>query len=129
MQFFNFVMSIFQVRKKLSALDSKISKLQSRKEKSELDISRNWRELENLEKRLTAELAKTRQTLAESQIINRKLEETLDGARDKLKTAEEITIPGLVAANQVFMQRWEAESRIHAMRATVADMGAQQREQ
>lgn len=122
------IFSLFRVKQQINRLESKIDRLSSRRTKSDEDVAAKFATLSELENRLLSELAKTRQTLADVQTLNRKLDEALDGCRDKLKTAEEITIPGLVAANQMFVQRWEAESRIHAMRATLADMNTQSRE-
>lgn len=127
-KFVSVILSLFSVKRQISRLESKIDQLSSRRAKSDEEIAARFAALSELESRLLADLVKTRQTLADVQILNRKLDEALDGTRDKLKTAEEITIPGLVAANQMFVQRWEAESRIHAMRATLADMNNQPRE-
>ena len=122
------IFSLFRVKKQVNKIESKIDKLTAWRVKSEKVIEERFSSLDQLQIRLLSELEKTRSALADVQTLNRKLDEALDGCRDKLKTAEEITIPGLVAANQMFVQRWEAESRIHAMRATLADMNNQPRE-
>ena len=48
-----------------------------------------------------------------------RLEETLEAAREELRTAKLITIPGLVEANQTMLSRWEAETQIQIARAVL----------
>lgn len=76
--------------------------------------------LAEVESQYQQELTKTRLLLNSSKVVENKLEETLESLRDELRTASDITIPGLVAANRLFIDRWEAESKIQVLRGTIA---------
>lgn len=115
------IFGLFQFQKQISTIDQKISRLAVRKATSEQCAADSLDRLQVLETSIQKELAKTRLALSNSQKINRELEEALGALRDELKTATEITIPGLVAANRVFIDRWEAESKIHVMRSAIMD--------
>ena len=125
----SFILSVFRVRREIDVLSSKISFLQKKKRESDNEISKQMEHLASLEKKIISELVKSKASLLDAQILNSKLEEALDSTRERLKTTEQITIPGLVAAHQVFIQRWEAESKIHSMRAAGAEYLANQRQE
>lgn len=49
------------------------------------------------------------------------LEHSLDAVREQLTTAESITIPTLVAAHKLLVDRWEADSRVLVMRTSLQE--------
>ena len=69
--------------------------------------------------RLQQETKSLLNSLDEYRITVAKLEETLEAAREELRTAKLITIPGLVEANQTMLARWEAETQIQIARAVL----------
>ena len=120
MKFFQTLLSFFRVTRKISSIESKIEKIKAQKEGMVLRIDSALTKLAEVELQYQQELTKTRLLLNSSKVVENKLEETLESLRDELRTASDITIPGLVAANRLFIDRWEAESKIQVLRGTIA---------
>lgn len=59
--------------------------------------------------------------LKQARVDIERLEEALASSRDELRTAKEITIPGLIASHEVLVSRWEAETKIAVMRGSLAE--------
>ena len=70
-----------------------------------------------------AQLAKMQRELENAAVTIRKLEQALDAAQERLRTAEDIVIPGLVSANQTFRETWDAQSANLVMRAAALGPG------
>lgn len=139
MSILSHLFSLLKTKAKVSSVDSKINGLIERNKKSAEEVisalsklksveDNCTQALENarkalvaIEKKYQAELEKTRLTLRNSQTMNVQLEEGMSALRDELKTLNDITIPGLVAANRLFIDRWESESKIHIMRTAFVD--------
>jgi hypothetical protein len=83
-------------------------------------VEKRLKALDKLEKLHKEEIASSRQALEQSLNANKKLQEALQASEEHIKTLEEITIPGLVAANALFVDRWQAESAVLVMRQTLA---------
>ena len=120
MKFFQTLLSFFRVTRRISSIESKIEKIKAQKEGMMLRIDSALTKLAEVESQYQQELTKTRLLLNSSKVVENKLEETLESLRDELRTASDITIPGLVAANRLFIDRWEAESKIQVLRGTIA---------
>lgn len=109
--------------RKMSSIERRIEKLQKIRSKSDNEIEKHLTSLDNINDKFIAEYEKTSTLLKEAAILNQKLEATLEATNEELKTANEILIPGLIAANKILLDRWDEESAIHAMR--IANMGIQ----
>lgn len=119
MSFLKFLFSFVKVKKKLNSIDRKIERLKAAKDESDRRVSLALSRLSEVESQYKSEADKTRLALKDAKTINDQLEEALRAVRDELRTANDITIPGLVAANRVFIDRWEAESKIQVLRGTL----------
>lgn len=120
MKFIKTLLSFFRLERRISAIESKIEKIRIQKEATITRIDLALSKLAEAEAQYQNELSKTRVLLNSSKVVENKLEETLESLRDELRTASDITIPGLVAANRLFIDRWEAESKIQVLRGTIA---------
>lgn len=110
----------------LSYLDRKIERLRKEVKSSvsildiqEASMSKKMDHMRAVCEDLEAQYKKIHGELNYAQSVNKKLEEALEAAQEELRTAREITIPGLVECNQVLLHRWEAESKILAMRTAI----------
>ena len=119
LEFFGFHKKVEKLETSLSRLDNKVIKVRadalivaSRVEARAVAAERTAARLQQETKTLLNSLDEYRITVA-------KLEETLEAAREELRTAKMITIPGLVEANQTMLARWEAETQIYVARASL----------
>jgi len=111
---------IGQVSRHLCVLDRNISRLRQERKIAEVSIEEHTKEIEEIQTRFEELMVKTKTSLDRAVQVNKKLQAALDSTQEEVKTAHEITIPGLVAANKVLIQRWEAESQILAVRSALA---------
>lgn len=72
---------------------------------------------DDIRKQLDLEMSNATRTLDSAKKEIKSLDEALDATREELRTARDIVIPGLVSANQVFIERWQAETAVQASRA------------
>lgn len=107
---------VAQVNRSVAAMQRKIDRLKSLKEASDRELVKREKEFSRLHKWMEAETERNRLAIAQATEVNRKMEIALDNAQDAIKTLEDITIPGLVAANNLFIQRWEAETSVFVAR-------------
>ena len=119
-------MSYLGIERKTAAVATSLSRLESKvvaiqtvakatAQKTELRIEAAGKAATLLQQENKALLL----SLDEYRITVAKLEETLEAAREELRTAKLITIPGLVEANQTMLSRWEAETQIQIARAVL----------
>jgi len=93
----------------LVRLNSKIERLLKEKRALEALLTASDQRLNKLRDKIAVETKNQRQLLERADEMIQKLERQLDATAESLKTANEITIPGLVACNMLFNQRMEAE--------------------
>lgn len=74
--------------------------------------------LERVRRGFEADYAHAKTLLDNASAECRRLSVALEAARDERKIDREILIPGLTAANEAFVKRWEAETA--AMSARIA---------
>ena len=118
------ILSFFKMDKQAGRLETSLSRLDqkvARVHQGALDTARRVEvravAAEKAANHLQQETKSLLKSLDEYRITVQRLEETLDAAREELRTAKEITIPGLVEANQTMLARWEAETQIQIARA------------
>ena len=124
---FERIRSVFSVRKIEKDIDGSLvsfeHKVERVTEQSRVSRQKIEQALSTMDKRAVAdEKAHSilRGELRSYQVHIDRLEETLQSTRDELRTAREITIPGLIASHQVLISRWEAESKVQMMRSAMA---------
>lgn len=100
----------------IDALENKINLRVAAAEKARREIDLKRKRFEDLRESLKTDFKRYDTELE-------KLEEALSAARDQITTAKEITIPGLIASHDVLLARWEKETRIAVMQATLARAG------
>jgi hypothetical protein len=108
----------------LCALQSNISLLSRKVTETEKRLLDREKSFDRLSKSLAADIERNRQALEDARKTNKVLEAALGTARDHIKSLEDILIPGLVAANDVFVKRWESESQVYVMRNTAAKVAS-----
>lgn len=123
MKFIRFIWECFKLQKKQSYLDSKMSRIQDDRLKSSRAIEASRQEIGKLKDQLDAAVRQHQVELDNAEKVNKKLEEALDALREELETARELTIPGLVASQQILIDRWRDESNVIAMRTAIARAG------
>ena len=123
---FELLMSYLGIQKKVTKIETSLSRLEH-KVNSVKSLSRRLKEKTEVKveaaNKAASLLLQENKTLLHSmdeyRITVAKLEETLEAAREELRTAKLITIPGLVEANQTMLSRWEAETQIQIARAVL----------
>ena len=116
LEYLRLMLSKHRVSQSLLTLRSKLAEIQKDKAKSDKELAERERVWLRLSKWYEEEIKESREALARSNEVQRKLSTSLEDALNHIKTLEEVQIPGLVAANEVFVRRWEAEGQVHVMR-------------
>ena len=120
MKFLQWITALISVSKfKMSHLDRRITKLQRAREKAEERLELQNARLQRMHEELQKELQNTHVELKNTKLLLRSQEETIDGLREQLETAEKITIPGLVASSETMMARWERETQILSIKTAL----------
>ena len=121
-----YLLTLFGIHKKAAGLETSLSRLSDKIQKvrtAALNTASRVEARAVAAERTAARLQQETKTLLNSldeyRITVARLEETLEAAREELRTAKLITIPGLVEANQTMLARWEAETQIHVARASL----------
>lgn len=109
-----------QTNRSILALQRTIDRLQKQKNRSDKEILVREKAWDRLQIWYQEEIKRNRAALENASDVSKKLEAALEVANDSIKTFEEVTIPGLVAANNLFVQRWEAETSIYVARRVAA---------
>lgn len=111
--------TVKEVNRSLGALDKKVDKAVAssvqHSQQVEGRVSSVLKKVDSLQKEIEALLKDAEQFRKTNKI----LEETIEAVREELRTAKDITIPGLVQANQLLLARWEAETQIQVARAVL----------
>lgn len=100
-------------------LDRRIDKLKKEKEKNDRLIEWQRSRIKKIQEELERQIVDAKKALDQAEGINTQLEKTLDGVREELRTANDLVIPGLVAASQTLTERWRADIAAQAIK-TVA---------
>ena len=106
------------ISRQLSSIDSHIQQLSKEKKSLETYIGETLFSIVDTENDAKDVLAESRKYLQQAEALVTKYDEQLEAARSKIRVLEDTTIPTLVAANKVFMERWDAESAIEVRRQT-----------
>lgn len=113
-----------RVSRQMTVLDMKVESLKAEKIKSDREIDRHRQALATQRDKLTSEMQKVSQSLDRAVGLNKKLDAALDVAREEVRTANDIVIPGLVAASKTLIDRWDAESAVYARRQVAVSMSS-----
>lgn len=123
---FDLIMSYFRIDKKVAGIETSLSRLESKIQAAQVASKAVAKRVEDKATAAGKAVTLLHQenkalllSLDEYRITVAKLEETLEAAREELRTAKLITIPGLVEANQTMLARWEAETQIQIARAVL----------
>lgn len=100
----------------MQRLDANLAKLAKDKQKSDRELETARDAVRRAQEQVDLTVKRNMQAILRAEGLNKQLDEQLSAANEALKTANLVVIPGLVAANQVFTARWEAESAVFAMR-------------
>lgn len=100
----------------MAALERMIQGLREEREDSERKLILREKVISSLFDDIQAEVEKSKEVIRIAYDTNRKLERALEVANTTIKNYEEITLPGLIASHQVFIQRWEAEAAVLEMK-------------
>lgn len=101
----------------LAVLWRRTDRLVKRTRRADADLSASLRRLESLRSEMDQQAELASQRIEQARQLNQQLSAALDTTREELRTAHDIIIPGLVAANQVFIDRWDAESQAMTIRS------------
>lgn len=94
----------------LARIDKTIKELQKEKVKSDRELLEFRTYLRKAEEEVVRAVQKSNQAVMRAEGLNRRLDEALSASQAALKTANEIVIPGLVAANATFHAAYEAQT-------------------
>jgi molybdopterin converting factor small subunit len=75
------------------------------------------REIDELRATLLKKFGNYQAELETARLLNKKLDAALQVELEAIQAKDTIVIPGLVAANQTLIDRWEAESAVHKLRS------------
>lgn len=121
-----FILSHFRIQKQATKIETSLSRLESKIQTVQIvarAAAAKAEERTEAANKAASHLQQENKALLRSmdeyRITVAKLEETLEAAREELRTAKLITIPGLVEANQTMLARWEAETQIQIARAVL----------
>ena len=104
------------LRRLLRESSRRCAALERARRAQETALAQREIEFEEAAEALRGELAST------SRLV-RQYDEELEKCRSQLKVAEEVTIPTLVEAHRLLLERWRGESAIHVRRQVAAMPG------
>lgn len=120
MSLFRVLTSAGGVSRQVAALDQKIIRLRKEALHASETFKRHNSRLERMQAELMSEISKVLSIAENADRANFKLMEALEATQEQLRTANDITIPTLVAAHQLVMRRIEAEVAVQSARAVLA---------
>lgn len=106
--------------KESKALRKTINNLIKENSASNRDIEILVKDIERKQEDLEDDITLLRAKVRKSIELNAKMEAALEVTQEQVRTANEIVIPGLVAANKLLTDRWQHESKILAMKTAFA---------
>jgi ribosomal protein L9 len=110
-----------QINDEMSYLDQRIASLRD-ESRNALDLISTAQEtLRKSETQRAKEAKALRDDLREAHLTINRLQESLNGVRDELRTAKEITIPGLIASHDIIVSRMEKETKLNHMKIMAAE--------
>ncbi len=112
-----------QLSLSVRTLQHRLEKNHAEKQKSDAFLLKRERAFERLQKWTEQEVERSTGALRSAKEMNQRLEALLETQQMHIKNLEDVVIPGLVAANDTFVKRWQAESMVHVMRSVVTNKG------
>jgi len=116
MPFFSKIKGLF-AKSSESSLSKKARVLISESKKTRKELNDLKDSISHLEHEIGVVLDRAKESVLEANDKVKQMESGMDALNEKLKIAEEVTIPGLISANQVLLDRFDAESAIEIARA------------
>lgn len=91
-------------------------RLQAESRRQDERLAEADRELDEFRAALLKKIGDYQAELETSRILNKKLDAALKVELESIQAKDTIIIPGLVAANQMLIDRWEAEAAVQQLR-------------
>ncbi len=111
------------IRKGVAGLTTRLSRVEARLEKRKVVLETYQRRITALAGALAedlevvgSEIAEIRQAVASLEKQQKQYEAGMEALRARVKVAEDVTIPGLVAANRLVLERYDADTSIQVRR-------------
>lgn len=111
---------VSQVSRQIAALRQRVGELAAAKGLSDNAVEAHLQDLAVMRADMLRRLENVESELERSRSLNKKLQASLETTLEALEAKEKIVIPGLVAANQVLVSRWEAETAVLTLRQAAA---------
>jgi hypothetical protein len=119
--YFGWSKQISAVEKRVDAAEAHQHALLRNAGLSKARLDKQMSTIETMQNRFSDQREKAMLELKQARVDIERLEEALASSRDELRTAKELTIPGLIASHEVLVSRWEAETKIAVMRGALAE--------
>ncbi len=105
-----------ELTRSVALLSRNVDKLRVEKEARERELRVATDEFEKAREVLIKKHEKINSVLRQQKEMYQRLEVAMNTAEETISTLSSITIPGLVATNKLFLERWRAETAVYAMR-------------
>lgn len=112
--------SVVGLKQQISRLDSKVSRMHQESVHSAALLRANRMEVDRIREKFEAILSRHEIAQANAERTIRRQDETIEALQEKVHTAEDITIPGLVVSCQIITERYKTEMAILAARQILA---------
>lgn len=112
--------ALHKYRRSVDVLTRQIDALQRRRADDEQRLATREALLATFKEESDRQFDATAKGIEAARNTARLQEVALEAANDKIRTLEDVTVRGLVAANETFIARWEAESAVQTARAVSA---------
>ena len=121
---FKCLFGVSKLSSQMTTLDIRISRLQKEKRKSDNELQNYKNKLSGIREEFNKTMVKANQVIDRAAGLQKKLNLNLEAAQVEIKLMKEVTMPGLIAANDTFLSAWDAQSSMNEMRK-VASTGPQ----
>lgn len=110
---------VFRFSSRISALDRKINGLLREQKHADKTINAHLQNIADLKGRIDREIVSAVEAMEGSVKVNKRLESALEAAQDEVSTLQDVTVQGLINANQVLIKRWESQTQVFALEAAI----------
>lgn len=105
-----------RVSRQVDTLRRRVESLQKQKIANDRLVEEHLEELAIIRSQFNKRMENAEADLEGAKLLNKKLDATLATTLEALEAKENIVIPGLVAANQTLISRWQAETSVLELR-------------
>lgn len=125
----NWIIAFISGQRALLKIDrgfKKIDRIKKQQKVNSRKLSKHKQDIEEMIDEFDVAVQKINDDIDGAERIKQQLSRELESVRSKLEVADDVTIPTLVAAHQLLLKRYEAETAIEVRKSVAASSDVEQ---